>query len=404
MEHLLARRARTARSSVIRDLLTLVDQPGMLSLAGGLPAAECFPVDRIRQAALATLEVAGPLGVGALQYGPTEGDSSLRATLGAHTGAGAARVLVTAGSQQALDLIARALLDPGDVVVVERPGYVGAIQALRTCEPELVGVTADADGLDTDELADRLAAGLRPKLVYTVPNFQNPSGAVMAEPRRRALADLADRYGFLIVEDDPYGELRFAGSALPSIAAFTDRVLRLGTVSKVLAPGLRVGWVVAPAALMGPLVRLKQAADLHTGSLAQRIADDILRDDEFMAEHLQRIRAVYAERAAALAAALPPGITAATPTGGLFLWARVADHGGTAFDAADLAAVALQHGVAFVPGAAFDLDDRPGPALRLSFASLPPDGLREAASRLGRAHQALASTSHSAFTGNASVA
>lgn len=371
----------------------------MLSLAGGLPAADCFPVVRLREAAVEALASAGPMGVAALQYGPTEGDASLRDELGRRCGVDAERVLVTAGSQQALDLVARVLLDPGDVVVVEQPGYVGAIQALRACEPRLVGVPVDRDGLRTDALAAALAGGLRPKLVYTVPDFQNPTGAVLAPGRRVELAALADRYGFLVVEDDPYGELGFDGAArVAPVASLSDRVIRLGTVSKVLAPGLRVGWAVPPAELLAPLVRLKQAADLHTSSLGQRVADLVLRDTAFMATHLGTIRRAYAERAAALLDALPPGLVAEPARGGLFLWATAP--AGT--DAVELARAALDHGVAFVPGSAFDLDDTPGPALRLSYASWEPPVLAEAGRRLGAALTALhaaASTSHSAFTG-----
>jgi len=406
MESLLARRARNARSSVIRDLLRLVEQPGVLSLAGGLPAADCFPVERLRVAADRALAAVGVLGTQALQYGPTEGDGELRDLVAARAGVESSSVLITAGSQQALDLLARALIDPGDVVVVERPAYLGALQALRTCEPELVGIESDADGMRTDRLADRLEGGLRPKVVYVVPNFQNPTGAVMAVERRRQLAELADRFGFVVIEDDPYGELRFEGEALPPVASFGERVVRLGTVSKVLAPGLRVGWAIAPAALVGPLVRLKQAADLHTSSLSQRVALDAWGDDAFMAEHLTLLRRVYADRAAALLAALPPALKADAPRGGLFLWARAVGLD----DSTALLPVAVEQGVAFVPGSAFDLDDRPGPWLRLSFSVLDPEQLGLAADRLGAALGAVlperaqrsASSARSALAGNAS--
>jgi 2-aminoadipate transaminase len=391
MEHLLAERARTARSSAVRDLLRLVDQPHVLSLAGGLPSAEHFPTDRIAVAAERALRVTGPLGSRSLQYGPTEGDTELRDLLAAREGVSAERVLVTAGSQQGLDLVARALLDPGDVAIVEQPGYLGAIQALRTCGPRLVGIPTDDDGLRTEVLDAELRRGLRPKLVYVVPNFQNPSGAVLSPERRVHLAELAERYDFVVVEDDPYGELRFHDDAVANLVTMTDHVVRLGSSSKILAPGLRVGWVVAPPALAAALVKLKQAADLHTSSLSQRIALDVLADEPFMAQHLATVRSVYAERAEALHAALPAGLAARPARGGLFLWAELTDGA----DAASFARLALEEGVAFVPGSAFGLDDDlPSPWVRLSFASLAPAQLTVACGRLA---QALARRSQSAF-------
>ncbi len=382
MEALLSLRATEARSSVIRDLLRLVDRPGVLSLAGGLPAGDCFPVERIRAAADRALsEASGPLGLRALQYGTTEGDRELRELIAGRAGVAVERVLITAGSQQGLDLVGRALLDPGDPVVVEQPGYVGAIQALRTCGPQLVGVEIDRDGLRIERLAELLAGGLRPKLVYCVPNFQNPTGAVLSAPRRIALLELAERYGFLVVEDDPYGELGFGGEPPPSLAALGGPVVSLGSSSKILAPGLRVGWVIAPEPLVGALVRLKQAADLHTSALSQRIVLELLGDEAFLGGHIDRIRTVYAERAEALFDALPSVVRAARPLGGLFLWADAPE--GT--DTTAALARAVDAGVAFVPGSAFSLDEAPSASLRLSFSALDPTGLRLAAERLALA-------------------
>ena len=283
-DDLLSRRGRGATSSVIRDLLQLTNRPDVLSLAGGLPAPESFPIARLREAADAVLEGSGRYGPEAVQYGPTEGIPALREWVAEiYTASGgacsAADVLITTGSQQGLDLLARALVDPGDDVVVESPSYVGALQALSGCDPCLVPVAADRDGLRTDVLEERLVAGLRPALCYVVANFQNPSGATLAIERRRHLAALAERYRFVIVEDDPYGALRFRGSPLPPVRSFTPLAVTLGTVSKLLAPGLRVGWLAAPSWLHGPLVRLKQAADLHTSTLCQRMAVELLRDD-----------------------------------------------------------------------------------------------------------------------------
>jgi 2-aminoadipate transaminase len=388
---LLSRRGRGATSSVIRDLLHLTNRPDVLSLAGGLPAQESFPVERLRVAADVVLAGAGRYGPEAIQYGPTEGIPALREWVAAsYEARGRAcrveDVLVTTGSQQGLDLLSRALVDVGDDVVVEAPAYVGALQALAGSEPHLVPVEADRDGLRTDLLEDRLAGGLRPRLCYVVANFQNPSGATLVLERRRHLATLADHYGFVVVEDDPYGALRFRGSPVAPIRTFTELAVTLGTASKVLAPGLRVGWLAAPSWLHGPLVRLKQAADLHTSTLCQRMAVEVLTDEEFMREHLGGLGPFYGERGDALAdaleAALGERVAFDRPDGGMFLWVRLVDH---PRPARELLAVAVGAGVAFVPGEAFFVDGSGGDHVRLSFATLTPDDLAEAAARLATA-------------------
>jgi 2-aminoadipate transaminase len=380
MDHLLSRRAAGATSSVIRDLLHLVNRPGVLSLAGGLPCADGFPTERMAVAAERALAGGGRYGVEALQYGPTEGDAELR-RLVAPADVAFDQMLVTTGSQQGLDLVARALIDPGDPVVVEAPGYLGALQAMRVCEPRFVPVRTDEHGLRVDELGALLAAGLRPKLVYTVPNFQNPSGATLSLERRRELGDLADRFGFVVVEDDPYGALRFAGEPLPPVRLFTDNAVTLGSASKVLAPGLRVGWLSAPRWLVGSLVRLKQAADLHTSSLAQRIALDVLSDKAFMAGHLPRIADLYRARCDALVSALDGVLELSRPDGGMFLWCRL-PIGSARLDTTEVLPLAVERGVAFVPGAAFFVDGAGHDTMRLSYATLSPVELVEAAGRL----------------------
>jgi len=388
---LLSRRGRGATSSVIRDLLHLTNRPDVLSLAGGLPAPESFPVERLREAADAVLARSGRYGSDAIQYGPTEGIPALRewvaATYAARGGeCEPADVLVTTGSQQALDLLARALVDAGDDVVVEAPSYVGALQALAGSDPHLVPVEADRDGLRTDLLEERLAAGLRPRLCYVVANFQNPSGGTLALDRRRHLAALADRYGFVIIEDDPYGSLRFRGAALPPVRSFTPLAVTLGTASKILAPGLRVGWLAAPAWLHGPLVRLKQAADLHTSTLCQRMALEVLSDEAFMADHLAGLGPFYGRRGDALAdaveASLGERVCFDRPDGGMFLWVRLVD---SPVPARDLLAIAVGAGVAFVPGEAFHVDGSGHDHVRLSYATLSPEELADAASRLAAA-------------------
>ena len=317
-------RVRTSTSSVIRDLLHLIDRPGMLSMAGGLPAPELLPVERLAEAAARILAGDGPR---ALQYAPTEGVPELRAHVAAAHGIDAERVLVTTGSQQGLDLLSRALLGPGDTVVVEAPGYLGALQAFQMSGAELVAVPGDEDGLRTDELEARLVGGLRPTLVYVVTNFQNPSGATLSGERRRHLAALAERYGFLLVEDDPYGELRFRGTSLPRLTELTNQAVSLGTVSKILSPGLRVAWMVAPSWLVPPVVRLKQIADLHTSPLNQLLAADVLGDATFMASHVDELRRWSRGRADALVASIRsmPGrpLTVHRPDGGMFCWAHL---------------------------------------------------------------------------------
>jgi len=384
---------RTASSSVIRDLLDWTRRPGMLSLAGGLPAAEALPVARVGRA---VEDVLARHGAAALQYGPTDGEAALR-ELVAPAPDRADDVVITTGSQQSLDLLARVLLDPDDIVVVEAPSYLGALSAFRAAGARLLAVPGDADGLDTDRLEGLLVAGARPKAVYVVPEFANPTGATLSETRRHHLAALADRYGCVIVEDDPYGRLRFRGPAQPSLAELSPMTARLGTASKTLAPGLRVGWAVLPDWLRGPVVRSKQSVDLHTSTLDQLVIAELLGDRAFLDAHIDGLRRLYAGRAAALVAALaaatPGRFEWREPDGGMFLWARLA----SGADADALLLAALSAGVAFVPGSAFRIDgvDAVGSGatgdgggqdrLRLCFATLPEDRLAEAVQRLDAA-------------------
>src|SRR5688500_10946005 len=289
MRDLRSHLARNSGSSRIRELLHLTEQPDVLSLAGGLPADEALPVDRIRSA------LAGALDARALQYGPTEGVRALREFVADRHGVCVDEVLITNGAQQALDLIARAVIDDGDTAVVESPSYLGATQVLQNAGASIVAVTSDDEGLDTQALHDMVTRGLRPKLFYVVSNFHNPTGVTLSAARRRELAEIVTRTEALLIDDDPYGELRFAGHAVPPMTA--PGVVRVGTVSKVLSPGLRVGWMVGPTWLIDACVRLKQAADLHTSTLNQCVALDLLRDREWLAEHLSFIRALYRERA-----------------------------------------------------------------------------------------------------------
>lgn len=371
---------RAVRGSAIRDLLAVVERPGVLSLAGGLPAPELLPAERVARAAEAALRSPS-----ALQYGATTGAPALREVVrereSARLGRDAGAVVVTHGSQQALSLLAQALLDPGETVLVEDPAYIGALQAFDTARARVVGVPMDAGGMRVDELRPLLERE-SVRLVHTVSNFHNPGGATMTEERRRELARLADEFGFWIVEDDPYGELRFAGSTVPPVAAFSDRVLRLSSASKIIAPSLRVGWVHGDPGVLALVERLKQGADLCGSSLTQAIAAELLADTDWLDGHVAGVRAVYAERARALYAALGEAfgdrLRLTEPEGGMFLWGEFADGTATSGRLSD----AVEAGVAYVPGAAFavrrDLDH----ALRVCFTTSPPDDLREAVRRL----------------------
>jgi 2-aminoadipate transaminase len=373
-------------SSAIRDLLALTERPDVLSLAGGMPSPASFPVDAIALAAATILDQEGP---DALQYAPTEGFAPLRSWIAARhpVTADPDQVLITNGSQQALELAARVASGPGDAVVMSDPGYIGAIQAFRSAGVELVGIPGDRGGLRVDLLADRLAGGLRPRLVYVVANFDNPTGATLTAERRHELARLADRYGFVILDDDPYGQLRWAGEAPAPLATLTDRVVTLGTTSKVLSPGLRVGWAVGPRTLVRELAVVKQSADLHTSSLSQRIAHEVLTRPGFLEHHLDRLRDSYKRHGRALAEALRchlgGRLTFEEPDGGMFIWGRLREGG----DASVLLPMAVERGVAFVPGAAFQVGAGPDHRswLRLSFATAEAADLGEAARRLARA-------------------
>ena len=379
----LARGAARARSSEIRDLLAVIDRPGVLSLAGGLPAADAIPAERIAAATDRALARPGRYGPLALQYGPTAGIDELLDLLATGTvaypaapdGVGA---VVTTGSQQGLDLVARTLLDPGDVVAVENPVYLGARQAFTAHGARLVGISTDADGLDPAHLADLLAGGLRPRAIYCVPNFSNPSGASLPADRRASLAALAQRYGFVIIEDDPYRPLHFGAPPAAPIAQLTpEHTVFLGSTSKFVAPGLRIGWLAGPPWLRDAVITAKQSIDLHTPALNQLIVADVLGDDVFLGNHLERLRARLATRAATLHAALADVVPAARPAGGMFLWGRVP------MRARDLLPDAVAAGVAFVPGPAFAVaaGDH-ADAVRLSFATLDDAELRVAADRL----------------------
>ena len=370
-------------SSAIRDLLEITERPGIISLAGGLPAPASFPVAAI---ARATAGVLADSAATALQYGATEGYGPLREWVGARASTPAGQVIITHGSQQALDLLARATIRSGDVIVLADPGYVGAIQAFRASGAALVGVGSDAHGLCVDELKERLRAGLRPTLVYVVANFDNPTGSTLSETRRVALANLADEFGFVIVDDDPYGELRWGGSPGTPLRLLTERCITLGTVSKILSPGLRVGWAVGPPEIVRAMVVLKQGSDLHTSSFAQQVVHRVLTEPGFLPPHIAGLRALYACQAAALVTALGHSLADHlvfdVPDGGMFVWARLRNR---SINSSELLPLAIAQGVAFVPGNEFAVNAEHQFSLRLSFATGTAEELTEGVARLASA-------------------
>ncbi|MCP3939411.1 MAG: PLP-dependent aminotransferase family protein [Actinomycetia bacterium] len=386
---LLSNTARTATSSVIRDLLRHAERDDVISLAGGIPAPSLFPLERIADAARDSLTTHGAR---AIQYGLTEGVPELCELLAARESIDAdvdpSNLIVTTGSQQALDLLGRVLLDPGDVVMTDDPAYLGALQAIRGYNPRIVGVDVDTHGMDTGHLSDLIESGTKPVLVYTNPNFQNPTGATLSLERRRHLAELADTHGFLVIEDDPYGALRFAGEALPSMASMSDRVVRVRTVSKTLAPGLRVAWVVGPRTLIESVAIAKQAVDLHTSTLTQHVALELLSANDWYQNHERSLIPWYRDRRDALADGLRKTlghqIAFAEPDGGMFLWAELMDPDIGDRNTTDLLTIALGNGVAFVPGSAFAVERQRPRHLRLSFATPSPAELADACGRLDR--------------------
>lgn len=371
--------------SAIRDLLELTVQPGVLSLAGGLPDPRMMPTRHELIERLDHIDCAS-----ALQYGPTEGHPELRRTIAEQvlTGVDTADVLVTTGAQQGLRLLCEALIEPGDVVVVERHTYVGMLQPLRAHRAEVVTVGSDHHGLRTLDLAAKLRTGLRPAAVYLAPTFQNPTGIVMSDERRRQLANLANRYGFVVIDDDPYRDLSFDGQAPSRLRDHVDPDLAVsvGSFSKSLAPGLRVGWVHAPSWLHRGLVTLKQATDLHTGMLAQTLVESLLSDSTWLDGHLAELRRVYAHRSRVLSDALVSTfgdrVEVGRIYGGMFAWATVDRLPGGA-DA--LSERCLARGVGIVPGSVFDPEARPSCSARLCFASCDDDDLREAVRRIALA-------------------
>jgi 2-aminoadipate transaminase len=392
-DHRYAHRTQKISSSVIREMLKVTEQPDVISLAGGMPAPEVFPYDEVREACDRVLTNNGQY---ALQYGSTEGYLPLREMIARHTcrygiDVSTENILITSGSQQALDLIGRIFLNRGDHILVESPTYLGALQAWNSYGAEYVAVPSDENGMDTDQMIEALRMG--PKFIYVLPNFQNPTGATLPLERRKKLVELAEHYGVPIIEDDPYGQLRYSGEHLPAVFVldnakhyngdhiYRGNVIYLSTFSKTLAPGLRIAWVIAPPEVIHKLVQAKQGADLHTATFNQYVAYEVARHG-FLDQHIKVIRQVYSERRDVMLNALkkymPPGVRWTHPEGGLFLWVTLPEQ----MDASALLPAAVKQKVAFVPGGPFHPDGGGVNTMRLNFSNATPEKIEEAILRL----------------------
>jgi len=387
-----ASRMQNLRSSDIREILKITQRPDVISFAGGLPASELLPAQEM---AVLARDLLTDDGIRALQYAPTEGLQDLREAIsdllkGSFSiERGPDEVLVVSGSQQGLDLTGKVFLDAGDVVLCESPTYIGAISAFRAYQAEFVEVSTDDEGMVPSDLEDRLKTVDRVKLIYVVPDFQNPSGRRWSVERRRAVADLAARFGVPVIEDAPYANLCYDGEPLPPVASF-DRaglVILLGTFSKILAPGLRLGWVTAEKRLLHPFVLAKQGADLQTSSLTQLLAARFFSDHD-AETHIARLCDVYRARRDAMLRAMdeffPKEVNFTRPTGGLFLWVELPED----LDARSLLEQSLEEHVAFVPGECFYPDGGHKNTLRLNFSAMPEDLITEGVRRLGRVFSA----------------
>ena len=392
-----ALRTHGMASSAIRELLKLTQQPDIISFAGGLPAPELFPTERIKEACDVVLS---EMGSQALQYSTTEGYPPLRELIARHMArygikVGIDNIVITSGSQQALDLIGKLLINPGDRILAENPTYLGALQAFNGYQAQYVTVPVDDEGLQVAQLEPALRTG--PKFMYILPNFQNPTGVTLPLTRRYDLIALAEEYGIPIVEDDPYGQLRYEGDHIKPLVVldaeylacegdggYTGNVIYTSTFSKTLAPGLRLGWVVAPKDVVFRLVQMKQGTDLHTSTFDQMVAYETARGG-FLDQHIRQIREVYGHRRNVMLKALeencPPEVRWTHPHGGLFLWITLPEW----MDSAELLKDAVQEKVAFVPGHSFHANGGGPNTMRLNFSNAGDEMIEEGIRRLGAA-------------------
>src|SRR6476661_4105533 len=386
---LFASRTKVMKSSAMRDLMAITERPEVISLAGGLPDTSTFPPESL---AALTAKMAATGAARALQYAPTEGMAAAKACIAEvmaaeDTPVDPEDILVTTGGQQVIDLVCKTLVDPGDVVVAEAPTYPGAVPTFMSYQADVVQIAMD-DDMRVDELEatlDRLdAEGRRPKFIYTIPNFQNPAGVTLSLPRRRRLVEVAKERELLVLEDNPYGLLRYEGDPLPTLYAL-DRgefVIYLGTFSKILSPGIRIGWTTAPAPVLEKMNLGKQGADLCSSAFSQMFIATYFEHDRWM-DYLHSLRDLYHRRRDtmldALAEHFPKEASWTRPQGGLFIWATLPDY----IDTTDLLARALSHNVAFVPGRAAYLDGRGANSMRLNFSGVSDDDIRDGIRRIG---------------------
>jgi 2-aminoadipate transaminase len=389
---LFARRTREMRSSAMRDLMEITARPEVISLAGGLPDTSSFPPDTF---IAITERIARESCASALQYGPTEGFAATKQRIAEVMAAEGMRadpddIVVTTGGQQVIDLVTKTLIDPGDVVICEAPTYPGAVPTFSSYEADVIQIEMDSDGMRVDLLEETLARldreRRRPKFIYTVPTFQNPAGVTLSAPRRSRLVEIARERELLVLEDNPYGLLRYEGEPLPPLYALDggEYVIYLGTFSKILSPGIRLGWVTAPGPVLSKIKLGKQAADLCTSSLTQQFVDVYFEEGRWQ-RYVQDLCAIYRQRRDAMLDALaeffPREAEWTQPSGGLFIWATLPDF----IDTGDLLAKALrEERVAFVPGSAAYVDGRGGSSMRLNFSGADVDGIVEGVRRIGK--------------------
>ena len=376
-------RAEQLQSSAIREILKVTMRPEVISFAGGLPSPETFPVERMRAAFDKVLTQQGK---SALQYGPTDGYAPLREFLADSLSTNDSKILpdqimMVSGSQQGLDLLGKVLVDEGSKVLVETPSYLGALQAFSVYRPEFESVDTDDHGLIPASVA---AKGAGARLMYALPNFQNPTGRTLSVERRYELVETCARMGIPLVEDNPYGDLCYSGEPLPKMLNMNPGgVIYMGSFSKVLTPGIRLGYVVGPTPLIRKLEQAKQAADLHTAQLTQMVVYEVIKDG-FLSEHIPTIRTLYAKQCNAMLEAMdkhfPEGVRWTKPEGGMFIWVTLPEY----MDSKQLLDEAIQQNVAFVPGGPFYANNPEKNTLRLSFVTVSPERINEGIEKLGK--------------------
>ncbi len=394
-EYRYSQRTQRIKASAIRELLAVAERPGMISFGGGFPAPDVFPVEEFKKACISVLEKKGPE---VLQYGSTDGYVPLREMVSRYNirsgmNIDISNILITTGSQQALDLLGKIFINRGDRILVESPTYLGALQAWNAYGAEYITVPVDEYGMRTDLLEEALRIG--PKFIYVLPNFQNPTGTTMPLERRMKLIELADRYGVPIIEDDPYGQLRYEGDDIPSVeildsrvreqnGTYTGNVIYLSTFSKILAPGIRLAWVVAPDTVIRKLALAKQGTDLNTSMFNQVVAHEVGQHG-FIDRHILVMREVYRERRNAMLDSLeehmPEGVTWTHPQGGLFLWVKMPKN----LDSTEMLPSVIEENVAYVPGEFFHPDGSGKNSIRLNFSFCSPEKINEGIARLGKA-------------------